>query len=117
MFINFLSASHVFTLAFFLNTQEAWEIGDSEDEDSDVDNETDGMMLDSSYTNEVNDLNNQGISDDDQASLEFENSDQETDMDSVMLVRISLLFFDLRFPFLILPDGYCVKAKEVAPLG
>ncbi|TYK24600.1 pre-rRNA-processing protein TSR1-like protein [Cucumis melo var. makuwa] len=65
--------------------QEAWEIGDSEDEDSDVDNETDGMMLDSSYTNEVNDLNNQGISDDDQASLEFENSDQETDMDSVML--------------------------------
>lgn len=53
------------------------------------------MMLDSSYTNEVNNLNNQGISDDDQASLEFENFDRETDMDSVMMVRMSLLFFDL----------------------
>lgn len=77
-----------------LNTQEAWEIGETDDEDSDVDNEIDGMMLDSGYTNEVDDLNNPGLSDDDQASLEFINSDQETDVDSVMMVRNSLLFFN-----------------------
>lgn len=101
-----------------LNTQEAWEIGETDDEDSDVDNEIDGMMLDSGYTNEVDDLNNPGLSDDDQASLEFINSDQETDVDSVMMVRNSLLFFNQWFSFLILPDhGYCVKAREVAPLG
>ncbi|XP_023547507.1 pre-rRNA-processing protein TSR1 homolog [Cucurbita pepo subsp. pepo] len=65
--------------------QEAWEIGDTDDEDSDFDNESDGMILDSGYTNEVDDLNNPGLSDDDQASFELINSDQETDMDSVMM--------------------------------
>lgn len=75
-------------------------------------------MVDSGYTNELDDLNNPGLSDDDQASLEFINSDQETDVDSVMMVRIALLFFNQWFSFLILPDrGYCVKAREVAPLG
>ncbi|KAG6592850.1 Pre-rRNA-processing protein TSR1-like protein, partial [Cucurbita argyrosperma subsp. sororia] len=65
--------------------QEAWEIGDTDDEDSDVDNESDGMMLDSGYTNEVDDLNNPCLSDDDQASFELINSDHETDIDSVMM--------------------------------
>ena len=51
------------------------------------------MMLDSGYTNEVDDLNNPCLSDDDQASFELINSDHETDMDSVMMVRISLFFF------------------------
>ena len=92
MFVKFLSASHMFFLCFCQNTQEAWEIGDTDDEDSDFDNESDGMILDSGYTNEVDDLNNPGLSDDDQASFELINSDQETDMDSVMMVRISLFF-------------------------
>lgn len=50
------------------------------------------MMLDGEgYPNVEDDLNNPGISDDDQASLEL-NSDQETDMASVMMVRIALFF-------------------------
>lgn len=65
--------------------QEAWEIGETDEEDSDVDNESDGMMLDSGHPNEVDGLNNAGFSDDDQASFELINSDQETDVDSVMM--------------------------------
>ncbi|XP_022157530.1 pre-rRNA-processing protein TSR1 homolog isoform X2 [Momordica charantia] len=65
--------------------QDAWRIGETDDEDSDVDNDSDGMMLDGEgYPNVEDDLNNPGISDDDQASLEL-NSDQETDMASVMM--------------------------------
>lgn len=67
--------------------QAAWIVDDSEEEDLDSDDEADGMVLDET---ESGFLGQEGIISselsDDQASLSLRDADEETDVDSVMMV-------------------------------
>ena len=73
---------------------------DTDEEDLDCDNEADGMVLDEREIDFARhgDTNDDNLSDD-QATLNLRDSDEETDVDSVMMVRLYL--YHLSFCFLL----------------
>lgn len=86
--LGFLPVSVVTNLANNKILQAAWIVDDTDEEDSDSDVEADGMVLDEREgdfpSHEGN--NNIDLSDDDQASLNFRDYDEETEVDTVMMV-------------------------------
>jgi hypothetical protein len=75
--------------------QAAWIVDDTDEENSDSNDEADDAMAlderESDFPNQE-DTNNLDL-DDDQRSLNLKDSDEETDMDSMMMVSFYLLPF------------------------
>ena len=78
----------------FLNfLQAAWIVDETDDEDSASGSDTDdGMVLDETegYFCGPKETDNSDVVDDDQGSLDDRDADEETDMDSVMMVILKL---------------------------
>ena len=75
--------------------QAAWIVDDTDEENSDSNDEADdAMALDERESGfpDQEDTNNLDL-DDDQRSLNLKDSDEETDMDSMMMVSFYLLLF------------------------
>lgn len=96
----------IFIRSNFNILQAAWIVDDTDEEDLDSDEEADGMVVDemeSGFPGEDGSKNSELI--DDQVSLSSRDTDEETDVDSVMMVSFESYNSKLYIFYVIVYDG------------
>lgn len=78
-------------MGFIYALQAAWIVDNTDEEDSDSDDEADdGMVLDEQESDFLHQKGSKNFDlDDDQASLNLKDSDEETDVHSMMMVSFN----------------------------